>query len=86
MEQNYIRQVRLEKWQSGALVASEEYTLRGDMYLMNEMLLMLKVAGFHKITVRGDYTDEPAAAWPDDQGRALILDMSRATLEVFDEG
>lgn len=28
---------------------------------------------------------EPAQVWPDDQGRALVLDMGRATLEVFDE-
>ncbi len=28
---------------------------------------------------------EPAQTWPEDQGRALILDMGRATLEVFDE-
>ena len=34
--------------------------MRGDMYLKNEMRLMLQVAGFRQITVRGDYTDEPA--------------------------
>ena len=62
LEQNFTRQVRLEKWQSGKLIASEEYTLRGNMYLKNELLLMLKVAGFHEITVRGNYTDEPATA------------------------
>jgi len=28
---------------------------------------------------------EPAAVWPEDQGRALVLDMGKATLEVFDE-
>ena len=28
---------------------------------------------------------EPAHVWPEDQGRALVLDMGRATLEVFDE-
>jgi len=28
---------------------------------------------------------EPAQIWPDDQGRALVLDMGKATLEVFDE-
>jgi methylmalonyl-CoA/ethylmalonyl-CoA epimerase len=28
---------------------------------------------------------EPAQVWPDDQGRALVLDMGQATLEVFDE-
>ena len=28
---------------------------------------------------------KPAQVWPDDQGRALVLDLGRATLEVFDE-
>lgn len=27
----------------------------------------------------------PAQVWPEDQGRALVLDMGKATLEVFDE-
>jgi catechol 2,3-dioxygenase-like lactoylglutathione lyase family enzyme len=27
---------------------------------------------------------EPAQVWPADQGRALVLDMGKATLEVFD--
>ena len=26
---------------------------------------------------------EPAAVWPADQGRALVLDMGKAMLEVF---
>lgn len=28
---------------------------------------------------------EPAQEWPQDQGRSLVLDLGRATLEVFDE-
>jgi predicted enzyme related to lactoylglutathione lyase len=28
---------------------------------------------------------EPSQIWPEDQGRALVLNMGRATLEVFDE-
>jgi methylmalonyl-CoA/ethylmalonyl-CoA epimerase len=28
---------------------------------------------------------QPAKVWPEDQGRALVLDMGKATLEVFDE-
>jgi catechol 2,3-dioxygenase-like lactoylglutathione lyase family enzyme len=28
---------------------------------------------------------EPAQVWPEDQGRALVLDMGKAALEVFDE-
>jgi hypothetical protein len=46
----------------GSLVASEEYQLRGDMYLKSEVVLMLQVAGFRAISVRGDYTEEPATA------------------------
>lgn len=60
LEQTYSRQVRLEKWQSGSLVASEEYSLRGTMYLKPEVDLMLRVAGFRHITLQGDWTDEPA--------------------------
>jgi hypothetical protein len=62
LEQSYKRQVRLEKWVSGELVASEEHTLKGNMYLKNEILLMLKVVGFREITVLGDYTNETATA------------------------
>jgi hypothetical protein len=28
---------------------------------------------------------EPSQVWPEDQGRALVLDMGKATLEVFNE-
>ena len=62
LEQSFTRAVRLEKWQSGKLVVAEEYTLRGNIYFKNELLLMLKTAGFREITVRGDYTDGPATA------------------------
>lgn len=62
LEQTYIRQVQLEKWRDGVMVASEEYTMRGDSYFKPELLLMLKVAGFSEITVTGDYTDAPATA------------------------
>ena len=62
LEQSYTRQVRLEKWAAGKLAASEEYTLRGNTCFKQELLLMLKVAGFREITVYGDYTDDPANA------------------------
>ena len=62
LEQTYTREVRLEKWESGSIIASEEYQLRGNMYLKNEVVLMLRVAGFRAISVRGDYTEEPATA------------------------
>ena len=60
--QSYTQQVRIERWVSGEMMTSEEYILRGNMYLKNEVLLMLKVAGFREIVVQGDYTDEPATS------------------------
>jgi hypothetical protein len=62
LEQTFTREVRLEKWANGQRVASEEYTLRGNMYFKNELRLMLSMAGFRDITVQGDYTDAPATA------------------------
>jgi hypothetical protein len=62
LEQCYTRQVRLEKWVSGDRVALEEYTLQGNVYFKNELVLMLEMAGFREIIVRGDYREEPADA------------------------
>ena len=60
LEQKMVRQVRIEKWVSGKLTCSQEYTQHRTLYLPNEVLLMLQVAGFREITVRGDYADKPA--------------------------
>jgi SAM-dependent methyltransferase len=73
LDQTVTRQVRLEKWQAGVLVAAEEYTLRGRMYFRDELLLMLRLAGFHDITVCGDYTDTPATA----EHRQLVFSAIR---------
>jgi SAM-dependent methyltransferase len=61
LEQTFTREVRLEKWEKGSLVASEEYALRGNAYLKPEVELMLSVAGFSHIEVRDDWTDRPAS-------------------------
>jgi SAM-dependent methyltransferase len=62
LEQTYTREVRLQKWLNGELVAAEEHSLRENIYFKHELLLMLNVAGFRTITVHGDYTDQPATA------------------------
>ncbi len=62
LEQSYSREVRLEKWQSGSMVAAEEYALRGNMYLKPEMCLMLRIAGFRDVSVTADWTLNPATA------------------------
>ena len=62
LEQTYTRQVQHEKRSDGVLVASEEYTLRGNTYFKPDLLLMLKVTSFSEIPVTGHYTDKPATA------------------------
>lgn len=62
LEQCFTREVRLEKWQDGRLLASETYALRGSIYFKPEVLLMLRLAGFRDISVTGDYTGQPASA------------------------
>lgn len=57
----------------------------------NQQILELRVALTTEEYERlaGFYLDglglEPSQVWPEDQGRALVLDMGRATLELFDE-
>jgi len=60
LEQSMVRQVRIEKWAEGKLISSEAYTQHRTLYLPNEVRLMLRVAGFGEVTMRGDYGDEPA--------------------------
>ena len=60
LEQTYSREVRLEKWIADKLVAAEDYVLHGSLYLKQELMLMLRSAGFKDVVVRGNYTDEEA--------------------------
>ena len=52
-----------------------------------ELRVALTTSGYERLVKF--YSDglgiEPAAIWNNDGGRALILDMGRATLELFDE-
>jgi SAM-dependent methyltransferase len=60
LELYFIRQVRMQKWTGGELVASQESSLRGNFYFKPELYLMLQVAGFRDIQVTGDFTGQPA--------------------------
>lgn len=52
-----------------------------------ELRVAVTTGNFERLA--GFYRDglglEPSQVWPEDQGRALVLDLGRATLEVFDE-
>jgi catechol 2,3-dioxygenase-like lactoylglutathione lyase family enzyme len=52
-----------------------------------EMRVALTTEAFDRLAsfYRNGLGLEPAQVWPEDQGRALVLDMGKATLEVFNE-
>ncbi|MFN2228487.1 MAG: class I SAM-dependent DNA methyltransferase [Anaerolineae bacterium] len=56
------RQLRARLWRDGELVQEEIHTMRYEEYGMNELLLLLELAGFHDVQRFGDYTDAPATA------------------------
>jgi hypothetical protein len=58
LNQTYTREVHLEKWEADKLIAAENYVLRGNLYLNQELLLMLEVAGFMEVIVRSANTDK----------------------------
>lgn len=52
-----------------------------------ELRVAVTTAAFDRLAAfyRDGLGLEPAQVWPDDQGRSLVLDLGKATLEVFDE-
>ena len=62
LEQTYAREVHLEKWIDGKVAAEENYVLHGNLYLKQELMLIMQVAGFKEVFVRGNYTEEEATS------------------------
>jgi SAM-dependent methyltransferase len=56
------RQIRARLWHDGEIVREEEHTLLERLYFRDEVLQMLRTAGFSEVEVFADYTKEPAAA------------------------
>lgn len=57
-------EMRAFMWRDGELAAQEEHRLTTTLYFRDELVLMLKCAGFGDIDVRGQYND--AEPTPDD--------------------
>jgi SAM-dependent methyltransferase len=60
LEQTVDYELRAGMWQNGELVREEEYTLRINLYFMNELLLLLERTGFTDVRVEGDHRNAPA--------------------------
>jgi hypothetical protein len=53
-----VCEIRADKWVDGKHVAFEERPLTMRMYFRNELVLMLRAAGFENVDVRAGYTGE----------------------------
>jgi SAM-dependent methyltransferase len=62
LDQSIVMEIRADKWVDGAHVGSEEHTLTMRSYLRDELVLMLRAAGFADVRVRGGYEDEEPTA------------------------
>ena len=62
--------MRARLWHDGAVVAVEEHTLAENLYFAQEVLLMLRVAGFDVPHVYGGHTDLPATS---DDGHVVFI-------------
>jgi len=62
LEEVATRQIRARLWRGGELLTEEIHTQRVEDYSKNELVLMLERAGFGKVGVYGDYSDEPATS------------------------
>ena len=59
-----------QHWQGERLIGEEKRILTSNLYFRNELLMMLKQAGFDEIAVQGDYTE--AAATPEHEMLVFI--------------
>ena len=60
LEQRTRYQIRVRLFHQGQIVKEEEYSLRINIYFVQEILLMLDEAGFRDVSVEAGYTGRPA--------------------------
>ena len=58
LDQTVFLELRADKWVDGEHVAFEEHALSMRMYFRDELVLMLRNAGFGDVLVRGGHADE----------------------------
>ena len=64
LRQDVTLEIRARLWRGESMLKEESYTLRSCIYFAQEIVLMLKDAGFSDTSIEGNYTGQ--AATPDD--------------------
>lgn len=65
LQQTYLAEIKIDHYRESNLIASETSQLTGNIYFMNEIILMLRYAGFENIRVRSASTNEEPKPWQD---------------------
>ncbi|MBZ0296153.1 MAG: class I SAM-dependent methyltransferase [Anaerolineae bacterium] len=59
-----------QRWQNEQLIGEEKRVLTSNIYFKNELVMMLKQAGFDEVTIQGDFTE--AEATPEHEDLVFI--------------
>lgn len=62
LEQVLTMQMRVERWNGGELLGSEQRMLTQNLYFKNELELLLRQAGFRDISILGSHAGSEATA------------------------
>ena len=65
MEQYYVKEIRIEQYKKEILIERYEDKLRLNVYFKNEILLMLKTAGFLQVKVLAGLSDVEPVSYQD---------------------
>lgn len=65
LQQTVERELQVNHYQDGELLASERGTIVINIYFMNEIILMLKHVGFQNISVESGRSRKPPKPWED---------------------
>ena len=84
---NFIRAVASSTVTAGLAGSIRPISAAGPNPPVLELRVALTTEAFDRLAsfYRNGLGLEPSQVWPEDQGRALVLDMGKATLEVFNE-
>jgi catechol 2,3-dioxygenase-like lactoylglutathione lyase family enzyme len=84
---NFIRAVASSTVTAGLAGSIRPISAAGSNPPVLELRVALTTEAFDRLAsfYRNGLGLEPSQVWPEDQGRALVLDMGKGTLEVFNE-
>ncbi|MDA1191044.1 MAG: class I SAM-dependent methyltransferase [Candidatus Poribacteria bacterium] len=77
LDQLQTHQLRARHWRGDELLAEQDHTLQMHWYLMGEISLMMRLAGFGDISVCDGWTDNPPV--PYEHGNTLLFIGRKAT-------